>query len=95
MRWLIRFYRRWLSPVLPPRCRYEPTCSAYAEQAIDRFGALRGSWLAVRRIGRCQPFGGSGYDPVPDDYSWWGQAAVAANNGHSGDSDNSEPPGLG
>jgi putative membrane protein insertion efficiency factor len=94
VRWLIRLYRRWLSPVLPPRCRYEPTCSAYAEQAIDRYGTLRGSWLALRRIGRCQPFGGSGYDPVPEVYGWWGRSR-APDACNAGDSDNSDGPGLG
>ena len=74
MRWLIRAYRRWLSPLLAPRCRFEPSCSAYAEAAIDRFGTLRGSWLAVRRIARCQPFGGCGYDPVPEEFCWWGRS---------------------
>ncbi len=62
---LIRFYRYFLSPLMPPRCRYLPTCSDYALEAIDRHGALRGGWLAVRRIARCHPWGGAGYDPVP------------------------------
>lgn len=63
---LIGFYRRAISPLTPPSCRFTPTCSAYAEEAIRRHGAGRGGWLALRRIGRCHPFGGSGYDPVPD-----------------------------
>jgi putative membrane protein insertion efficiency factor len=63
---LIRFYQRAVSPWLPAACRYEPTCSEYARVAIVRFGIGRGSWLAVRRIGRCHPFGGSGWDPVPE-----------------------------
>lgn len=63
---LIRFYQRGLSPLLPPACRYQPTCSEYAAQAVQRFGALRGSWLAARRLLRCHPWGGSGYDPVPE-----------------------------
>lgn len=63
---LIRFYRAAISPMLPPACRYTPTCSAYAEEAVRRFGAARGSWLALRRLGRCHPWGGSGYDPVPE-----------------------------
>lgn len=62
---MIRGYRRTVSPLLPPACRYHPTCSEYAHEAIARYGALKGGWLAVRRIGRCHPFGGSGHDPVP------------------------------
>lgn len=62
---VIRFYRRSISPALPPSCRFMPTCSAYAEEAIRRHGARRGGGLALRRILRCHPFGGSGYDPVP------------------------------
>ena len=63
---LIRVYQGAVSPWLPAACRYEPTCSEYARVAITRFGIGRGSWLAVRRIGRCHPFGGSGWDPVPE-----------------------------
>jgi uncharacterized protein len=63
---VIRFYRRAISPMTPPSCRFMPTCSAYAEEAIERYGARRGGWLALRRLLRCHPFGGSGYDPVPD-----------------------------
>lgn len=62
---LVRFYRAAISPWTLPSCRYHPTCSAYALEALERHGAVRGSWLAVRRIGRCHPWGGSGYDPVP------------------------------
>lgn len=62
---LIRVYRRWISPLTPASCRFRPTCSAYAEQAVQEHGALRGGWLAFRRLLRCHPFGGSGYDPVP------------------------------
>lgn len=62
---LIAFYRRAVSPLLPPACRYVPTCSAYAEEAIRKYGFARGSWLAARRLARCHPFGGHGYDPVP------------------------------
>lgn len=64
--WLIRLYQRTISPAMPPVCRYEPTCSRYAYEAIDRHGAFRGGWLAVRRLARCRPGGGRGYDPVPD-----------------------------
>ncbi|MGB8841489.1 MAG: membrane protein insertion efficiency factor YidD [Aliidongia sp.] len=66
LRLLIWLYRMLLSPMLGPNCRFEPSCSAYAMIALDRFGAGRGSLLALRRIARCQPWGGSGYDPVPD-----------------------------
>lgn len=62
---VIRFYRVAISPWTPPSCRFEPTCSAYAYEAIDRHGALKGGWLGFRRILRCHPWGGSGFDPVP------------------------------
>ena len=62
---LIRIYQNTIGPALPPACRYQPTCSHYAYQAIERYGVFRGSWLAIKRVARCQPFGGSGYDPVP------------------------------
>ncbi len=61
----LRGYKRWLSPLLPPACRYLPTCSDYAQEAVVRHGAVRGSWLAARRLCRCHPWGGHGYDPVP------------------------------
>ena len=62
---LLRFYRYAISPMLGRNCRFHPTCSEYAIEAVQRHGALRGGWLAARRIGRCHPWGGSGYDPVP------------------------------
>ena len=62
---LIRSYQRAISPALPPACRYQPTCSHYAYEAIDRHGALRGVWLALKRVGRCHPGRAGGYDPVP------------------------------
>jgi hypothetical protein len=74
--WLVRGYQLLLSPWLGMHCRYVPTCSAYAIEAIRRFGAVRGGWLGLRRVGRCNPWtrigGGAGADPVPLDYVWWG-----------------------
>ncbi|MCF0180474.1 MAG: membrane protein insertion efficiency factor YidD [Bacteroidales bacterium] len=62
---LIYFYRSCISPLKPPVCRFTPTCSEYALEAIQKYGAIKGSWLAIKRICRCHPWGGSGYDPVP------------------------------
>ena len=62
---LLRFYKRQISPALPPACRYFPTCSEYAVQAIEKYGATKGSWLAAKRVLRCNPFHKGGYDPVP------------------------------
>lgn len=61
----IRFYRAWISPLLPPSCRFYPTCSAYALEALGVHGPVKGSWLAVRRIASCHPFHPGGIDPVP------------------------------
>jgi putative membrane protein insertion efficiency factor len=61
----IRFYRAWISPLLPPSCRFYPTCSAYAMEALGVHGPARGSWLAVKRIASCHPFHPGGIDPVP------------------------------
>lgn len=62
---LVRIYQRVLSPLLPPSCRYTPTCSQYAVEALKKHGPWRGLILSVRRFTRCHPWGGSGYDPVP------------------------------
>jgi uncharacterized protein len=62
----VRAYQWFISPLLPPNCRYEPTCSAYAVEALQRHGLLRGAVLTARRLLRCHPWGGCGYDPVPD-----------------------------
>lgn len=62
----VHFYRRVISPLKPPTCRYYPTCSQYALTALEQHGAARGSWLAVKRICRCHPFHPGGYDPVPE-----------------------------
>ena len=62
---MVRAYQLVISPVLPPSCRYEPSCSQYALEALQRHGPIRGGWLALRRIARCHPWGSSGYDPVP------------------------------
>lgn len=63
---LIRLYQVTLSGLFPGTCRFEPTCSQYAYQSVERHGVFRGGWLALRRLGRCRPRGGYGYDPVPD-----------------------------
>lgn len=66
----IRFYRSCISPLTPPSCRYTPTCSVYAMEAIKKHGPLKGLYLACKRILRCHPLGGYGYDPVPDVFHW-------------------------
>lgn len=80
---LIRLYQVVLSPLLGPSCRYYPSCSAYALGSVQRHGALRGSWLAARRLARCHPWTDGGVDMVPAvcDYRWWGRCA-----GHDPDS---------
>lgn len=62
---LIRGYQQVISPLFPPTCKYYPTCSTYAVTAVERYGVLKGSWLAVKRIVRCNPWSHGGYDPVP------------------------------
>lgn len=62
---LIRFYQNAISPYTPASCRYQPTCSAYAAEALQKHGVLKGGWLATKRIFSCHPWGGKGYDPVP------------------------------
>ncbi len=62
---IIRGYQLFISPVLPSSCRYVPTCSEYAIEALRKYGLFKGGWLAIKRVSRCHPWGGSGYDPVP------------------------------
>jgi putative membrane protein insertion efficiency factor len=63
---LLRFYKQWISPLLPTACRFHPTCSVYMMQAIERHGPMRGVWLGLKRLGRCHPFHEGGCDPVPE-----------------------------
>ena len=63
---VLRFYKAQVSPLLPPACRYTPSCSEYAMEAIERHGVARGGWLALRRLLSCNPFSSGGYDPVPE-----------------------------
>jgi uncharacterized protein len=63
--WAIWLYQRAVSPYLPSACRYAPTCSHYSQEAIQKHGLFKGSWLGLKRLVRCQPWGGQGYDPVP------------------------------
>ncbi len=62
---LIRFYQEWISPLLPPSCRFVPSCSQYAAEAIEKYGIARGGWLFIKRFLRCHPLSKGGYDPVP------------------------------
>ena len=63
--WLIKSYQKWISPLFPAKCRYQPTCSHYCVEALQKHGFLRGGFLGLKRIFSCHPWGGSGYDPVP------------------------------
>ena len=74
---LINGYRRYISPMFPPSCRFSPTCSQYAIAAIDRFGVTRGTWLGFWRICRCTPFVPGGYDPVPEAFSFLGNSRLS------------------
>lgn len=65
---LVKFYKAVISPILPSTCRFDPTCSTYMIEAIKEWGAMKGTWLGLKRIGRCNPWGGNGYDPVPRKY---------------------------
>ena len=71
--WLIHWYQRNISAYTPPACRFYPTCSQYACEAIERFGALTGGWLALRRLLKCHPLHPGGVDPVPEQFSWFGK----------------------
>lgn len=67
--WAIRLYQRLVSPLRPATCRFHPTCSAYAVESLDRFGPIKGGWLAIRRLGRCHPWTPGGVDPVPQTWA--------------------------
>jgi putative membrane protein insertion efficiency factor len=80
LKFFIKLYRKFISPLLPNACRFTPTCSEYAIEAIDKFGAIRGSILAVWRILRCNPFCRGGYDPVPDKFTFKRQETTGEKN---------------
>lgn len=63
--WIVRGYQLMISPYFPPSCRYQPTCSSYAIEALNEYGALKGGWMAIKRISRCHPWADGGYDPIP------------------------------
>ena len=66
MLFMLRSYKRWVSPLLGQRCRFHPSCSSYTIEAVERFGTVRGSWMGIKRISKCHPFHPGGLDPVPD-----------------------------
>lgn len=74
---VIRCYQRWISPAFPPRCRYYPSCSSYALIAIERFGVLKGSWLATKRLFRCTPWHRGGIDDVPEERNFYSASSVS------------------
>jgi len=78
----LRQYKRWISPLLPHACRFVPTCSEYALEAVECHGALRGSWLAMTRLVRCHPFAKAGYDPVPRVEHAFRRASCSAKEGN-------------
>lgn len=80
---LIRLYQWTVSPLLGPACRFHPSCSNYALEAIDRFGLLRGGWLAARRLGRCHPWNAGGFDPVPSTHTTTAANPLRAACNHS------------
>jgi len=67
---LLSLYKRWISPILGPRCRFYPSCSSYAQQALARFGVIAGSWMTITRLLRCNPLFNNGYDPLPSRFHW-------------------------
>lgn len=89
---LINVYKRWISPLLGPRCRFHPTCSGYARESLQRHGVLRGGWMAGMRILRCAPWSAGGIDPVPSRFHWWPRpSAEDAGCGCDYNTDTGEP----
>lgn len=88
---VVRLYQLAISPWFPGTCRFTPTCSSYALHAIERHGALRGGWLTLKRLGRCQPWGGMGYDPVPGATATGRMDAVGDDTSRSSDGSGRDP----